>query len=219
MPFAQDPGGVALRPQQVGQRLLVDVQAVLRLARAPVGRDHPFQPVTLLVAPRQQRRAGRGADRAGRVAVGEAGAVAGQGVDIGRGDVLGAVGTHVAIAQVVDQDHDDIGFRRSGGRPGRRSFRRKPMPRNSPASRLGVQRAASSRSVSFDIFDSLLIVGQRPSGERGRALFCQDFHWLGSVSPLLAPDPSGAFPSPSRSLFCRPRSPGSTVPVDYLGTH
>ena len=85
VPFAQDPRGVALRPQQVGRASFRGRRGRTPSCPSAVGRDHPFQPVTLLVAPGQQCGACRGAYRAGRVAVGEAGAMAGQRIDVGVG--------------------------------------------------------------------------------------------------------------------------------------
>ncbi len=53
---------------------------------------------------------GRGADGAGAVGVGEACAVAGEAVEIGRQVKAGAVAAEVGPAEVIDEDDDDVGF-------------------------------------------------------------------------------------------------------------
>ena len=62
----------------------------------------------------QQGGPGGGADRAGRVAVGEADAILGQLVDVRRLVELASIAGEIGLSHVVDQDYDDVG--RGGGR-------------------------------------------------------------------------------------------------------
>ena len=55
--------------------------------------------------------AGRRADRAGRIRVGKAHALAGEAVDVGRFVEGTAVADKVLPAHVVDEDEDDVGSR------------------------------------------------------------------------------------------------------------
>ena len=51
----------------------------------------------------------RGADGRGRVVVVEAKAACGEGIDSGRGDGLGSVAAEVSVAEVIEEQHYDIG--------------------------------------------------------------------------------------------------------------
>ncbi len=143
VPLAQRGGGVALFAEQVAEGFFMHVDAVGRLARGRIGVNHPLQAVALLVAAGQQSRPGRSADRAAGIGLGEPHAVAGQRVDVRRGDVLRPIDADVAIAHVVDQDHDDVGLcriRRGGLGRSRQSrqrdragcYRQSPQTHESP---------------------------------------------------------------------------------------
>ena len=57
----------------------------------------------------EQRGAAGRADARGDVEIGEAHALAGHAVEVGRADARMAVATQVAVAQVVGQDDDQVG--------------------------------------------------------------------------------------------------------------
>ena len=86
------------------RRVATTIAAILRAGRS--GRSLPVP--TLLVATGHQRGARRVAHRRGDVAVGEADAALGERVDGRRRDVA-AVRGHVAVAEVVGDDDDDVG--------------------------------------------------------------------------------------------------------------
>ena len=66
---------------------------------------HPAVPEGVL--PREERKPGGGALRH-HVEVLEAGAAGGEGVEVGRADVLGAVGGDPLLAEGVEQDEDQV---------------------------------------------------------------------------------------------------------------
>ena len=71
--------------------------------------DVELKPVTLLVPAGVQARARRAANRCGHVAIGEAHALRGEGVDVGSLDHGAAIGPDVAPAEVVRHHDDHVG--------------------------------------------------------------------------------------------------------------
>ena len=61
-----------------------------------------------LVVARHQGAAGRGADCIARITIGEAHALLGHAVEVGREDGLAAVAPQVVVAHVVHHDEDDV---------------------------------------------------------------------------------------------------------------
>ena len=111
MPLADDRAvGVTVGGEHVGQRLLLGIESVV----AP-GRNHGFPDAeTAGIAPGHQSRTGRRTDRGGIETV-HLDAPGGQRIDVGRGDDASVI-AHVAPAQVVGHDEQDIGtFAVSGG--------------------------------------------------------------------------------------------------------
>ncbi|OQC18699.1 MAG: hypothetical protein BWX70_03432 [Verrucomicrobia bacterium ADurb.Bin070] len=102
VPFARMISAVTERLEQVGQR-------------ARPGREAPFARVLmeLLRVVAGDQRAACGPAAGGVVALGEAQAVAGEAVEMRRGD-LGTVAADIGEAEVVGQDHQNIGW--TGGR-------------------------------------------------------------------------------------------------------
>ncbi len=106
VPLADREGRVALVAEHLGHGggVVGDVAPHVRVAAREVGdRAHPH---LVVVAPGQQRRSGGGAHR-GDVEVRVLEAAGGEAVDVRRLDV-GAVAAEVAVAEVVDEDHDHV---------------------------------------------------------------------------------------------------------------
>ena len=103
-----------MRAQDLGEEAVLarDHAPVAGIAGGEVG--DATHAVAVVVAPREQARAGRRAER-GRVEVGEAYAVGGEPVDGRRRDV-GAVAAELREADVVEHDQQHVG--RAGRRPG-----------------------------------------------------------------------------------------------------
>ena len=93
----------------------VDGHAEL-LIGSPMARDEVRDADVSGILTREYAGARRRADRASRIGVGEAYALARQGVDVGRLDLLLAVTTEMAVAQIVGHDEDNIRSLRSRGR-------------------------------------------------------------------------------------------------------
>ena len=114
VPLAEAPRGEAALAEDLGQRLLVRVEPPL------IGREHhvPFHADPLGVAPGEQRRAGRRADRARHVELGEPQAVRRQPVNVRRRDRRVAEAAKVAVALVVrEEEHHVRGARCDRPRP------------------------------------------------------------------------------------------------------
>ena len=75
-------------------------------------------PETLLVAARQQRRARRAAVRSAHVSAGESHAIAGQRVNLRRGNLRIPLASQLAIAKIIGHDDEDVWrpLRRSHGK-------------------------------------------------------------------------------------------------------
>jgi hypothetical protein len=114
VPLADGAGGVAGVRQQPGQQRLGDGQSDLGVFGQIGGVGLVAE--ALLVAAGEKPGAGGAAVGVGHVAVREADAVFGERVDVRRRDVGAAVEADVRVAEVVGDDHDDVG---AGGRPGR----------------------------------------------------------------------------------------------------
>ena len=104
LPLADRPGGVAGGPHHLGQRRLVEVEAIV------LDRRVELVAVSLRVAAGHQPGAGRAADRGGHVAGLEAHARGAQGVDVRGLDDLAAVQAEIAVAEIVGEDEDDVGL-------------------------------------------------------------------------------------------------------------
>ena len=107
MPLAQHVVAIAVRAQHLGQGagLARDLAAIARIARIEVGEAADAH--RMMVAPGQQGGARGRAHRRG-VEAGVAQAAAGDGVDGRRGDRR-AVAAEVGEADIVEQDHQDVG--------------------------------------------------------------------------------------------------------------
>ena len=111
MPLADAGGGIALLLEDLGDGDFIRIEPL-----ACCGKENPL--VVLIdvhvepawVATGQETGAGRGADAAGDIEVGEAHALPGHLVD-GWGSVLsGAKAADVAVAHVIHVDEDDVGL-------------------------------------------------------------------------------------------------------------
>ena len=111
VPLAGHEGLVAGLAEQLRQRhhALVEMPFVTRLAFQFRGQrlGHGADPGDVVVGAGEQHRAGRRAGRGG-VEVGQAQAGDGQGVEVRRGD-LAAEGADIGEAQVVGDDHQEVG--------------------------------------------------------------------------------------------------------------
>ena len=113
VPFADEAGGVAVLLQQRSDRRTrgFDEERVERVGdTAVVQRRAPA------IAAGDECIAGGRADGGRRVGFGEAPALAGEAVEVGRADEpgIGTVGTEAAVAIIVAEDDDDVG---RGGSP------------------------------------------------------------------------------------------------------
>ena len=120
VPLAYVPGLVAALVKGAGQRVLLrrqllEIRHIDELATRWVDVPMYIDPVGDAdggwVLAGEDAGAGRRADRAGRVRVGKAHALAGEAVDVGRLVEGTAVADEVLPAHVVDEDKDDVGSR------------------------------------------------------------------------------------------------------------
>ena len=114
MPLADDGRGVTLRLEQLRQRLFIGIQAVVVSRKQHAANSH-----ALGDAAGHERGARRRTHR-GDVARGELCAFASHLVDVRSGDVFRAEAAEVAVAEVIREDDDDVGFLRGAydARPG-----------------------------------------------------------------------------------------------------
>ena len=107
MPLAQHVVAIAVRAQHLGQRpgLARDLAAIAGIAGIEVGEAADAH--RMMVAPGQEGRT-RGRAHRRRVEAGVAQAAAGDGVDRRRADRR-AVAAEVGEADIVEQDHQDVG--------------------------------------------------------------------------------------------------------------
>ena len=115
VPFADGHAAVAGGFEVVGDDARVGREAEVDLGFAFDGAGVELMAKAVLVLPREQRGAGGAADGAGDVGIGETGAGFGERIDVGGGDVGGAVAADVAVAHVVGEQDDQILFGGLGG--------------------------------------------------------------------------------------------------------
>jgi hypothetical protein len=107
MPFADQRGLVAGLLQERRQGRMVRRQTDLaRHARAQRLFEPDRQPV--LVTPGNQRDAGGGADCRIGIGLGEAHALGGDAIDIGRGEIAAAVAGNIGIAEIVGENEQNV---------------------------------------------------------------------------------------------------------------
>ena len=115
VPLAHQRGCVTGFPQPLGQGSLVRWQPDLRVGVG--GSDRvALEAEAGLVAPGDHRRTGRRADRRRHVAVGEAHALGGETVEVGRGHVAPSLAARFTIAEVVGDEQDKVRPRSVGAR-------------------------------------------------------------------------------------------------------
>jgi hypothetical protein len=115
------------------------------LGREP---ERPLQAGPLLPAAGDEAGAGRRADGGVGIEVGAANAFDGESVDMGRFDVEGAVRPGVGVAEIVDQDEDDVGaiLRAPGEAGGRDGEKRKGPDREEAADGIEKDRIEKDRA-------------------------------------------------------------------------
>ena len=118
MPLADDGGVVTGVRQRLRQQRRVVGQ--IAPAVADLLANHAGHTDEIRIAPGQERRARRRTDRRIRMKIREAHPLGGQPVDGGARQVRGAVRRQIAVTQVVDQDHQNV------GRLGRHGVRHHP---------------------------------------------------------------------------------------------
>ncbi len=112
MPLADKARGIAGRLQGIGDGCLGQRQADVVASSLGWSARIEFVAETLLIAPGQQSGPGRAAIRARHVTARESRARFGQGVEMGRGNILTPLKTGIGIAQVVGHDHQHVGLAR-----------------------------------------------------------------------------------------------------------
>ena len=117
MPFADHAGRIALCPEALGHGRDGRRQAAIQTLGAVFRRRVTVDPKGLLVAPGEQSSATGRAQRCGHVAAGGDHAGRGDGVDIGCRGVGLMHRTDLAVAEIVDKKHDEIGPRYRPGGP------------------------------------------------------------------------------------------------------
>ena len=120
VPFADVPRLIATLVESAGQRVLLrrqllEIRHIDELTTRWVGAPMHVDPVGDAdggwVLAGEDAGAGRRTDRAGRVRVGKAHALAGEAVDVGRFVEGTAVADEILPAHIVDEDEDDVGPR------------------------------------------------------------------------------------------------------------
>jgi hypothetical protein len=106
VPLADEAGAITGRLEQTRQQHGVGRQVAPTVFG--VSTDHSGDADGVGILSREQRGARRRADRAVRVKVVEPHPVADQCVDVGRFEVGRAVAGEIAVAQIVDEDDDDV---------------------------------------------------------------------------------------------------------------
>ena len=123
MPFPEGAGGISAGLEQISDRFFLRCQSHLCAGKQCAGDPYPVG-----IASRHQSRPGSAADSLCGHEVGEAHAFTGHAVEVGGAVVQRAVTGEVAIAQVIHEDEDDIGFS-SWGRRGVSGERKKELYR------------------------------------------------------------------------------------------
>ena len=108
MPFTAHVPSIPARAQRLGNRHHIASQ-LAAIPRQLVISGHQSDPGLMLVHPGKQGSPGR-ATAGGVVELGEAQAVIGERIEVGRHD-FSSVATHVGIPHVVRKDHNDVGLR------------------------------------------------------------------------------------------------------------
>src|SRR5438128_1381161 len=108
VPLADHAGGVASLFEALSERRFREWQADVLAFRRRAGVELMAEP--LLIAACHQAGPRRAAIRPRDVTVGAADAVLCDRVDVGRGNVLAALDADIAIAHVIANDDEDIGF-------------------------------------------------------------------------------------------------------------
>ena len=108
MPFADQTGGITRAAEVVGDGVLVERQPQLRFI---ADMRIEFMAEARLVTSREKAGARGTAIRRGDVTAGATHAAGRERVDVGRRHVLAAVNADVAIAEIVGDDDEDVGFR------------------------------------------------------------------------------------------------------------
>ena len=143
LPLAHEPRAVARALETAGEGRLPGGQPV----GGVVGREGEVLVVAEArgIAPREQARARGAAEGVGHVAVGEDDALRRQPVEVGRPRLVPAREPGVAVAQVVDEDEDDVGAP-VGAQFGRGALRRGAAGRRQQARQAGErERGGDSR--------------------------------------------------------------------------
>jgi hypothetical protein len=109
------------------------------------------------IAPGEQPSPRGGADRRAGVEAGEAHPLRGQAVDVRGLDRLASLDPQIAVAQVVRQDHDQVGARRRGARQG-------PNP---PIDRLAGLLGAAKDALVDAVIDGRQRGARQPGEQRG----------------------------------------------------
>ena len=109
VPLADDPGGVARGLEPLRENRLGEREADVLVGHEDRARIELVAEALLIAAGHQRGPRGT-AIGAAHVAVGEAHAVLRERVEMGRGNVLTAVGAGVGVSVIVGHDDQDIGF-------------------------------------------------------------------------------------------------------------
>ena len=126
MPFAKRARGVARRLEAIGDGGLAegeaetvdvglgDPSAVDATRLLDLVTESELEPDALLPATRHEAGARGGAHGSVGVEIGELHALGGETIDVGGLDVGRAHAAEVAVAEIVGEDENDVGFRRRG---------------------------------------------------------------------------------------------------------
>jgi len=115
VPLAEHRGPVAELAEALGDRVGLGVDALVVERTVRVGEQHGGNPGPVLVAARDQAGAGRRADRAAGVEVGQHHAARGKPVQVRR--LYPAIErADIAVAEIVRHDEDDVGRLAGSGR-------------------------------------------------------------------------------------------------------
>ena len=117
VPFANHARFIARRLQDFGKHNFLSGEARREGALGAHGElngvarweGNDVQPSAWRITPCKQSGPRIGADGRGCVVVVEAKAVCGEGIDSGRGDGLGSVAAEVSVAEIIEEQHYDIG--------------------------------------------------------------------------------------------------------------
>src|SRR6185312_17143742 len=111
MPFADQGRAVARFPEERRQSRMLRRQSNTGFCDRQ--RFLETDAEAILIAPGDQRGPGGRTDRRIRIGLEQAHTVRGDAVDVGRFEVWTAVARDIGVAQIVREDEDDVGTRRS----------------------------------------------------------------------------------------------------------